>query len=859
MRTRALFLTLVASLCVAGCEESAVHIDENCSIGEKSCNGGVLYRCDPSQNETSNFWNPVAICVMGLNGCDEGGKTCINKPNCFLGNDEDGSCVQAQGCAIGHKTDGSCANCALGNDIEKGSCIQAEECALGNNEDGSCIQAEGCTLGNEADGSCVKAQNCLIGNEEDGSCMPKDGCVVGHEADGSCTLKAGCAEGNNEDGSCKGCAVGTTDDGSCMMREGCTIGNVLDGSCIYVPDCPAGNKVDGSCNGCVAGNAADGACKRLEGCPDGNRIDGSCKGCAIGNGEDGSCRKREDCIDGNELDGSCVLIDGCPNNEHNDDGSCKGCVIKEDNKTNNKDGTCIMDKNCKNGNELDGSCLCDCKFGCYSDGSCVEIECMRNDDCSEKCDQGLCHCFNHKCEIDANHNNMYDMKEHINNPNWNHDCEYSDKYSDIKFKCPADDESCKEFDVRDFCDSFTDKKWATKCESDNDCIQQENDYGYHFVCRSDGRCVADAFVTQWFMANQSIKEDPPSNTIRTFVFPYYPSEDECVIHIIWGDESKTCHTDQTDCSSSESDCSIYNCKGEEFNCSRNNPKITHEYKKPNVYIIKVTGEFDFARVTVNNDSIVYLDGDNNNACIYPFGSNSYSNRCLKRIISFGSVRLKPHAFRMYEALNPISTVDIPILSGDKFDGDLSYLFTNTSIADANTLNKWDVHNVIKMDNMLSHTNFNGPLNNWDVSNVDNMNNLFSGTSSFNQPLNNWDVSKVQTMTSMFNNAHFFNQPLNNWNVSEVTQMNYMFTGAINFNQPLDKWNVSKVKKFGGMFYSAYKFDQNLEDWQVSEDAELDYNTYKMFGESGMSKENSCKIYNSTSWQVKPKMDYTCAP
>ena len=766
MSRNTLILTTLAIIGFTGCEESAVHVDEGCTLETTLCDdAGILYRCQKTEVKDNTLWKPVAICASG---CDEGGQTCINTPNC----------------------------------------------ALGNSEDGACVMATGCKIGNSEDGACVMAPGCKFGNNEDGSCTKKDGCIIGNEEDGSCTMKEGCAEGNNEDGSCKGCAIGKAEDGACIKREGCIHGNELDGSCVFTDSCPNNaHNDDGSCRECVIGNNEDGTCKLVEGCPNGNNIDGSCIGCAIGKTEEGSCIKRNDCIHGNNLDGSCVLTDDCPNNEHNDDGSCKGCIIKVDNKTNNEDGTCIQDDNCKNGWELDGSCKCpsECQFGCYSDGSCVDAECLSNEDCSisvpEKCAQGLCHCLDHKCEIDANHNNMYDVYEHITNSIWNHDCEYTDT------KCP-EGAQCPDFDERDFCDSFTDKKWSTKCTSHDQCIQQENAYGYHFICREDGRCVPDAFVTKWYIWPEGYTKEY-SDIDRPFIFPYVP-RDGCQIRIIWGDETTLCNVDGKVCSADDTACSIYNCEGKEERCDGDGSDITHEYNAPGYKYIKVTGEFDFARASsINNFYDGNIEKDNydleNNvfpyhACVHKKSNSKdiIGNRCLYEVITFGQVRLKPYAFSFYHNLVAISNVDIPLF--DNQTQSLEFMFNNTK--------------------------------------------LFSGV------IHKWDVHNIQNMKSLFGNISTFNLPLNDWNVSHVTDMSFMFTGSDVFNQNLNDWDVSKVENMTGMFDSAWSFNQDLSSWKVGSSTDVS----GIFNSSGMSEENYCKIQDSSSWQAKPEMsEYTCSP
>ena len=144
--------------------------------------------------------------------------------------------------------------------------------------------------------------------------------------------------------------------------------------------------------------------------------------------------------------------------------------------------------------------------------------------------------------------------------------------------------------------------------------------------------------------------------------------------------------------------------------------------------------------------------------------------------------------------------------------DMSYMFYNATSFNQ-PLNNWDVSNVSNMRYMFSNSGFNQPLNNWDVSNVTNMVNMFSN-SDFNQPINNWDVSSVTNMYNMFWSTSTFNQPLNDWDVSNVTDMGSMFSFADSFNQPLNNWNVSSVTGMNSMFKNSV-FNQPIDNCNVS--------------------------------------------
>ena len=111
--------------------------------------------------------------------------------------------------------------------------------------------------------------------------------------------------------------------------------------------------------------------------------------------------------------------------------------------------------------------------------------------------------------IDANHNHMHDVYEIA--PKLGSDCR---KYAD----CDSSDGSGD-----GFCDSFIGYKCSTKCTDDSQCL---DDGTYHYICRADGRCAPDTFVTVW-----EIPDNNKELVISTSV------ADKCELTIDWGDDS----------------------------------------------------------------------------------------------------------------------------------------------------------------------------------------------------------------------------------------------------------------------------------------------------------------------------------
>jgi surface protein len=118
------------------------------------------------------------------------------------------------------------------------------------------------------------------------------------------------------------------------------------------------------------------------------------------------------------------------------------------------------------------------------------------------------------------------------------------------------------------------------------------------------------------------------------------------------------------------------------------------------------------------------------------------------------------------------------------------------------IDKPDLSKVVDMDGMFENAKkFNQNISDWDTSNIKNMSGLFSGATSFNQNINNWNISNVNDISFMFSQASSFNQNINSWDTSKVTNMRAMFQLAINFNGDIGNWNTEKVINMEFMFSS----------------------------------------------------------
>ncbi len=146
--------------------------------------------------------------------------------------------------------------------------------------------------------------------------------------------------------------------------------------------------------------------------------------------------------------------------------------------------------------------------------------------------------------------------------------------------------------------------------------------------------------------------------------------------------------------------------------------------------------------------------------------------------------------------------------------DMRGVFYESSLRSFNgDISKWDVSNVMRMDEMFRKSSFTGDISGWDVSKVVNMNSMFEG-SKFNGDISGWDVSKVADMGAMFKDNTVFNGNIASWKVGNVNNMHSLFYNAQSFNQDIRSWDVSNVVDMERMLYKAIAFDKDISGWAV---------------------------------------------
>ncbi|MEI6316304.1 MAG: BspA family leucine-rich repeat surface protein [bacterium] len=221
--------------------------------------------------------------------------------------------------------------------------------------------------------------------------------------------------------------------------------------------------------------------------------------------------------------------------------------------------------------------------------------------------------------------------------------------------------------------------------------------------------------------------------------------------------------------------------------------ITHTYATPGTYTVSISGTFPG----------IYFNGGGD-------------RRKILTVQQWGTIgwTFMNHAFE--GASNLTSTaVDVPILSGVT---DMSYMFKNAPLWNANNMPGWNTSNVTLMNWMFyNDTAFNQDISSWNVSHVTDMSFMFGGDSAmaFNQPIGTWTTTSLTLANWMFYNATSFNQPLDSWDVSHVTDMSYMFQNASAFNQSLNSWSTSNVYYMNSMFKNATHFNGNISSWNTS--------------------------------------------
>ncbi|MBO4349475.1 MAG: hypothetical protein J6A01_00825, partial [Proteobacteria bacterium] len=507
----------------------------------------------------------------------------------------------------------------------------SDDCAAGNYlcEDSTLMQClSGTTENNKAVFYWVKQTLCADRcNPEGTGCKCPDNCTNGCDVTGTECCEGNCQNGCDINGKClcaldsdgKSCPNGCDSSGKTCCDEKCIHGCNIDGTCTCSEECAQCNE-DGSCqcnhkcdNGCDA--TGETCCE--SNCQNGCDVTGKClcptidgKTCPAGCDSSGKICCEDNCQHTCDVTGKCLcpMIDGKP---------------------------------CPNGCDSSGTICCkeECKNGCKNDGSCISVKscdngCTSNEYCNES--ENLCYL------IDANWNHMDDRAE--NAPTQGKDCRVDKDCNSNGF-------------YKGFCDSYLGYKCSTKCSDDAQCVDNNND-DFHYVCRKDGRCAPDEFVTVWDI-------DIHGNGYNSIDgIKFYSREDEpCDIAIDWGDNTKCGHWD--DGTSETESC----CNKQKYNA------IYHNYHSSGRYTIRIKGQYKFwSSVDVDHmENVKYM---------------------LKEVKAFGPVSLSEASFRSAINLEKLSDVDIP---------DSSQLTSmNRIFENATFLNKNDKPWII-------------PLENWDVS------------------------------------------------------------------------------------------------------------------------------------------------
>ena len=801
--------------------KKGVACEAKCSADHKACEH-VGTCADDNWGE-----NGACTCPNCVNGCKSDGtcicsETCVNGceddglcrcPECVNGCGDDGKCTCSDKCVNGcFEIDGSCKTadgCRNGTE-DDGTCLCLSTCVNGCEADGSCIKSENCVNGVNENGSC-KCPECVNGCGDDGTCTCSDKCVYGcYEIDGRCKTADGCRNGTNDDGTCTcpgTCVNGCETDGSCKKTEGCVNGVAENGACICSEACVNGCNENGSCkcdmsctNGC--NSTGETCCK--DNCQNGCDASGLClcpKGCVNGCDQSGKACCPDNCKKGCDIDNRCSCPGNCING-CNDDGSCKaseGCKFGVD-----ENGACKCSDKCDHGCNIKGECMCvsgcmtnqcDAETGnkCACDQACVEGstcdsntglckclskcngKCDANGDCEASCINVECNGENEKCKVVENNPECVNLCKDVNcevgfycsygnclpkDKNNNHlDDQYETASNQNKLCFKHAD--CASGSDEGFCDSFMGYKCSTKCTRDEQCV---DDKDYHYICRSDGRCAPDSFVTVWEISKDNEKLTLPVKSASAV---------NCTID--WGDNSDL--------------NAVLDTK----------ENITHKYSKKGEYTIKIKGQYDgFSWPTSIDGTQGCLPGEGD--------SSNQSSSKLKEVKAFGPVGIGEFAFALAENLTKLSQVDIPDAS--KMSS-LKGVFCGASQMNYPVEN-WDISHVTDLYCMFTNASkFNQPLDRWDVSQVTKLVGVFWNAGEFNQPLNSWDTSKVENTNSTFSGAKKFNQPLDKWDMSHVSKTSVMFQSTYKFNQNISMWKLADGCNVENMFYYSGISNENL--------------------------------------------------
>ncbi len=503
---------------------------------------------------------------------------------------------------------------------------------------------------------------------------------------------------------------------------------------------------------------------------------------------------------------------------------------------------------CRNGCDTKSYCICDaaCPQNCASDGSCT------NDPCdtatcnaeSEYCHQGKC------LPIDANHNHMIDIYEIAANQG----------------KSCLRDAECDAPGEAGFCDSFIGYRCSTRCTSDTQCVTHSEtaDEPYTFVCRADGRCAPDAFITTWSIPDASL--DP--NRTQTLTI----HAQNCDFDIDWGDGTHEHVSECTDTSPAHhyepgTYTVVIKGKLEDFHAPR--PVTSWMFGSPLLTEVRAFGPVGLGHACFANTTLEKLsDTDIPDATLLHTLAQAFSH------CTWFNLPLEhwdtSHVTDMRGAFENAQTFNQPLARWHT--GNVKNMASMFDLA--NTFNQplthWETDNVQHMNHMFANAEaFNQPIGHWNTQNVTDMSYMFATAASFNQPIGNWNTQNVTDMSYMFSNAASFNQPIGHWNTQNITDMSYMFSNAASFNQPIGHWNTQNVITLEAMFADAPVFNQPLSNWHTSSlkivtetfrgarAFDQDISTWDisqiiyyddMFLDSGLSQPNYCKLMSIPPWR-----------
>ena len=220
-----------------------------------------------------------------------------------------------------------------------------------------------------------------------------------------------------------------------------------------------------------------------------------------------------------------------------------------------------------------------------------------------------------------------------------------------------------------------------------------------------------------------------------------------------------------------------------------------------------------------------------------------------------------------------------------YDGELNKLSKNGYF----DISKWDVGNVVNMENMFYMSAFDEDISDWDVKNVKYMNDMFAH-SEFSGDLSKWEPVSIKIMDDMFIGTPLESKPpkwyrthnyfpkdkeelikiintkikkegvgtvdnplnLNDIDTSKVEDMSYLFDANLghtgykyfpniygDFYFDISKWDVGNVVNMKYMFHDS-TFNRNISRWNVSNVKDMSF----MFAGSSFAK-------NISYWKVDP--------